>query len=134
LETGIPARLSPAEGRRFGITLGLAFLALAGLLYWRTFPTGSAVTAALGILLLVAGLILPTHLGTVSRGWMKLGAAISVVTTPVFMGVVYFLVLTPTGLIMRMIGRNPLKPARAGGTHWVTRAENHRRSSLDRQF
>ena len=116
------------------MTLGLAFLVLAGLLYWRHFPTGSAVTAALGILLLVAGLILPTHLGPVSRGWMKIGAAISVVTTPVFMGVVYFLVLTPTGLIMRMIGRNPLKPARAEGTHWVTRAEVNRRSSLDRQF
>jgi hypothetical protein len=134
LETGIPARLSPAEGRRFGSTLGLAFLALAGLLYWRHFPTGSSVTAALGMLLLAAGLILPTHLGPVSRGWMKIGAAISVVTTPVFMGLVYVLVLTPTGLIMRMFGRNPLKPARAGGPHWVARAEVNRRSSLDRQF
>ena len=134
METGIPARLTPAEGRRFGVTLGLAFLAVAGLLYWRGFLPGSSVAAALGILLLVAGLILPTHLGPVSRGWMKIGLAISVVTTPVFMAVIYYLVLTPTGLIMRLLGRNPLVPAREAGTYWATRAEANRRSNLDRQF
>jgi hypothetical protein len=67
-------------------------------------------------------------------GWMKIGLAISVVTTPVFMAGVYFLVLTPTGLLMRLFGRNPLKPAREAGSYWVTRPEGQRRSSLDRQF
>ena len=134
METGIPARLSAAEGRRFGVTVGLAFIAVAGLLYWRGFLTGSSVAGALGILLLAAGLILPTHLGPVFRGWMKIGLAISVVTTPIFMALIHFLVLTPTGLIMRLIGRNPLVPARDPGTHWVTRSETNRRSNLDRQF
>ena len=134
METRIPARLSAAEGRRFGLTVGLAFLAVAGVLYWRGFLTASSVAAALGMLLLVAGLILPTLLGPVFRGWMKIGLAISVVTTPVFMAGVYFLVLTPTGLLMRLFGRNPLKPSRDAGSYWVSRPEGQRRSSLDRQF
>ena len=134
METRIPARLSAAEGRRFGVVVGLAFGALAGLLYWRGFETGSAIAAALGILLCVAGVMVPAHLGPVFRAWMKVGLAISVVTTPVFMGIVYYLVLTPTGLLMRLFGRHPLQPARAAGTFWVTRAENDRRSNLDRQF
>ena len=134
LETGIPARLSSAEGRRFGLTVGLAFCALGGLLYWRGFPTGSIVAASLGILLLIAGMLAPAHLGPVFRAWMKLALLISKVTTPLFMAVVYFLVLTPIGLIMRVFAHRPLVSAGKGGTHWVTRGESARRSDLERQF
>ncbi len=48
------------------------------------------------------------------------------------MGVVYFLVLTPSGLLMRVFRRNPLKHQRAETGYWVTKEA--RRSNLQRQF
>jgi hypothetical protein len=50
---------------------------------------------------------------------------LSKVTTPVFMGVVYFLVISPMGLIMRLFGRNPLVHRPAGDGYWLRREPHH---------
>ena len=59
-------------------------------------------------------------LGPVQRAWMGLAHAISKVTTPIFMGVVYFLVLTPIGLLRRALGRQAVARTRSASS-WMTR-------------
>jgi saxitoxin biosynthesis operon SxtJ-like protein len=130
----VPARLSRAEGRKFGLTVGIAFLALAGLLIWRAKPVGAAVAGTLGTLLVLGGLVIPTRLGPVERGWMRLAQVISRVTTPVFMAIVYFLVITPIGWIVRLAGHRPLVRTAADGSYWVSRRPGERQSTLSRQF
>jgi len=134
LASGIPARLSPAEGRKFGLTLGGAFLGLAVLLWWRG-RHGAVYSGAAGLGLIGAGLLAPTLLGPVHRAWMGLAHQMSKVTTPIFMGVVYFAVLTPIGLGMRLFGRNRLIASLEGGGYWVSRSdEREQRGDLTRQF
>ena len=128
----VPARLTAAEGRKFGLTVGIAFLALATLVAWRGHAIVATTLGLLGAVLSVSGLLIPKRLGPVQRGWMALALAISKVTTPIVMGVVYFLVLTPTGILRRTLGRDPLVPP-AKGTVWFTRS-NDDRSDLTRQF
>ena len=130
----VPARLSRAEGRKFGLTVGIAFLVLAGLLTWRGKPIGAAVAGALGALLVLGGLLIPTRLGPVERAWMGLARAISRVTTPVFMAIVYFLVITPIGWMVRLAGHRPLVRSAADGSYWVNRQPGERQSTLSRQF
>jgi hypothetical protein len=101
---GIPARLTAAEGRKFGFTVGTAFLVLGGIVMWRGKQRTATVLLTLGGLLIVAALVAPTALGPVERGWMKLAHLISKVTTPIFMGVTYFIVITPIGYIRRLAG------------------------------
>jgi len=60
--------LSSAEGRRFGLTVGAAFLVLGGALAWRGRAV-APVALALGALLLAAGVIVPTRLGPITRAW-----------------------------------------------------------------
>jgi len=50
----------------------------------------------------------PALLGPVFRLWMKFGLAISKITTPLILGIVFFLVITPFGIVMRIFGRDPL--------------------------
>jgi hypothetical protein len=133
LETGIRARLSPAEGRKFGLTLGAAFLALTGLLWWRGHEIPMFVTGALGSLLILAGLAIPGRLSPVHGAWMGLAHAISKVTTPVFMGIVYFVVLTPAGVLVRLIKGNPLMRQHSAESTWVMR-EAGQRTDMRRQF
>jgi hypothetical protein len=130
----VPARLSPAEGRRFGLVIGTAFLALAALLWWRARPIGAGVLTSAGAALILAGWLVPSRLGPVRRAWMRLAVTVSRVTTPVFLALVYYLVVTPMGLIMRLIGYRPLTRARRPGTVWVARPSDRRRSDLRRQF
>lgn len=134
----IPARLTgpytAAAGRRFGFTVGAAFLVFAGIAFWRGHPTVTTILAALGGTLGLGALVAPASLGPVERAWMRLALAISKVTTPIFMGVLYFLVLTPAGILRRTLGSNPLvhRPA-AGGGVWADRSESSR-SNLERLF
>ena len=128
----VPARLTAAQGRRFGVTVGIAFLVLAGLLWWRAHPVMSTVAASLGGALVLAGAVIPDRLGPVQRGWMRFAFAISKVTTPVHMAIVYVLVLTPIGLIRRTAGKNPLV-GRSSHTRWEERGAQSR-SDLHRQF
>jgi hypothetical protein len=135
----LPARLTASEGRKFGVTVGLAFAALASIAWWREAPAAATVFAVLGGSLLLAGLLIPARLGPVQRGWMRFALLISKVTTPVLMGVIYFVIITPVGLIRRAMGHNSLvrrtgAPELASGGVWVQRPPDKARSDLNRQY
>lgn len=134
MAAGIPARLTVAQGRRFGLTVGGAFLVFAAIAWWRGSPTATNVFGALGAVLSVAGLAVPTMLGPVERAWMKLAHLISKVTTPIVMGVMYLLVLTPVGLLRRTLGGNPMVHTPDGGSYWKSRPAGSRTGNLTRQF
>ncbi len=134
MASAIPARLSPAEGRKFGLTVGGAFLVLAALLWWRGRPA-APVFAALGGVLAAGALLAPTRLGPIERVWMGAAHLISKVTTPIFMGIVYFAVLTPIGFVKRIFGRNTMDTQLHNGSYWVSRENaGQPQSSLERQF
>ncbi|MGH7571235.1 MAG: SxtJ family membrane protein [Gemmatimonadota bacterium] len=133
MERTAAARLTPAEGRRFAFTLAPAFAALGGLVWWRGEPRVAILLVAIGVALALAGLVAPRHLGPVQRGWMGLAQAISRLTTPILLGIVYYGVITPTGLLRRTIGGNPLRRSRDAPTSWVGRRDAPR-SDLERQF
>ena len=135
MEEGIPARLTPGEGRKFAFTVGGAFAGLGLLAWYRNHAGAAAVLGGIGLVLFLAGFAVPARLGPVRRAWMGAAHGISRVTTPIFMGLVYFGVITPTGLVMRALGRNPLVHAEADGGFWTARAPGARRSqSMERQF
>lgn len=130
----IRAGLTAAEGRKFAFTVGGAFLVLALITWWRQHPTLMTVFGSLAGVLGVLGLVVPTALGPVERAWMGLAHLISKVTTPIFMGIVFFLVIGPVSLIMTILGKRPLRNDPKATTYWHTRPEGERRSDLSRQF
>jgi hypothetical protein len=132
LETRVPARLTAAEGRKFGFTVGLAFAVLAGITWWRDHPVLMQVFAWLAAALILAGALIPGRLGPVNRAWMQLALLISRVTTPVFLGIVYFLVISPIGLLMRLVGKNPLRHRPENGSLWLSRSGG--RGTMSNQF
>lgn len=135
MEGGVPARLTRAQGRTFGLTVGGAFLAIGAFLWWRGHLKTAAVLGAIGFVLAAAGLAIPTRLGGVERGWMRMAVALSRFTTPIVMGVIYFLVVMPTGLARRAFGANPMVHRAVDGSFWKPRPEGRRRTgSLRRQF
>lgn len=134
LAATVSARLSAAEGRKFGLTVGSAFLVFAGIALWREHSRVSTTLAVLGGLFAFGGLIVPTQMGPVMGAWMRLALAISKVTTPIIMSLVYFLVITPIGVVMRLVGHRPLAEAAQDGSHWKAKPPLERRSDLRRQF
>ena len=131
----IRAGLTAAQGRKFAFTVGGAFFVFAAITWWRQHPTMMTVFASLGGAFAVAGLVAPTALGPVERAWMGLAHLISKVTTPIFMGIVYFVVLTPISLGMRLAGRRPMVHEAGDMGFWFDRgAAKPEPARMERQF
>ena len=133
MAAGTPARLTKSEGRRFGLTVGSAFLLLATVLWWRDRPIAMSIMGVIGSALLLGALLVPGSLGPVNRAWMGLADVLSRVTTPLFLGIVYFAVFTPIGMLRRALGHRTLDHEAVDGSLWIVRSEP-RRSDLGRQF
>ncbi len=134
MEARIPARLTTAEGRRFGLVVGTAFLVLAALSAWRGHQVPPRVLGGIGALLIVGGLLAPAQMGPVHAAWMKLALVISRVTTPIFMGIVYFLVLTPTAVLRRVVGGNPMRHQATEGSYWMKHSTSADKDAMLHQF
>lgn len=95
--------------REFGLVTGGIVGALFGLFFpWileRPIPRWPWVIC--GVLVLMA-LAVPMALGPVYKWWMKFGLLMSKITTPIIMGLVFYIVLTPMGLIMRLGGKDSM--------------------------
>ena len=131
----IPARLTAAEGRKFGFTVGLAFVFFGLLMLWRQHVTRAEIVLGLGGVLVLAALVAPTALGPVERAWMGLAHLISKVTTPIFMGIVYFVVIAPIWFVRRLSGASPMATAKPSASRWQPHTPPaDPRESMEHQF
>jgi hypothetical protein len=118
------------EGRIFALTVAGGFLAVALLAMRRAryrVEDAALVLSAIGVL---AGLLIPGRLGPARRAWMKLGEAIGYVTTPIIMGILYYVVVTPIAFMRRLA--KPRRPATESG--WHQRPPLPPRERMERQF
>ena len=111
-----------SSDRSFGLVFA-GFFALLTLHNWwhggRAWPIELAVAA----LCLAAALIRPHLLHWPNRAWTKLGSVLGAIVTPIVMGLLFFLVVTPIGLLMRVAGKDSLRRhgPRHGDSYWIVR-------------
>jgi hypothetical protein len=95
--------------RKFGLTVGGILSALAlifflrhkhHILYW--------VCVTVGPTLLVAGLVAPVLLGPVERVWMTFARVLGWINARILLSVVFFVMVAPVSLLLRLFGRDPL--------------------------
>jgi hypothetical protein len=109
--------------RKFGLTVGGTFLVLGTISWWRGHTIPPRVLWTLGTLLFVPGLVWPTVLAPVERGWMRFAGVLAYVNTRIILGVVFYLVLVPIGVLRRLLKGDPLGRHVDPNTtsHWVKR-------------
>jgi hypothetical protein len=88
--------------RSFGWTFAVVF-ALVSIFH----PWVLAIAAAIALITLTRA----EWLAPLKRGWMKFGALMHRVVSPVIMGIIFFGVFTPVGVVMRAFGRDAMKRA-----------------------
>ncbi|WP_394766407.1 SxtJ family membrane protein [uncultured Paludibaculum sp.] len=108
--------------RSFGLVFACAFLAIALLPAWK----GHAIriwALPIAALFLVLALAKPSILTPLNRYWTRLGILLGKVVGPIAAGVLFFGVVTPVGVLMRLSGKDPLKLRfeRETGSYWVAR-------------
>jgi len=129
-------RLAGSSNRSFGLVFAGAFLLIA---FGPLLSGGSiriwGVTVAL--LFGTSALVAPALLAPLNRLWTSLGHLLHKIVSPVVLGIMFFLVITPMGVAMRLLGKDPLRLRRDRGisTYWIERTPPGPRSdSFTDQF
>ncbi len=110
--------------RSFGLTVGGILLVIAAARsYFHGLGWVQYGLAAIGVVLILLGLVAPQSLTSLHRAWDKLGLILFRVVNPVVLGLIYGIVIVPVGLLMRLTGRDPLRLKSDAGaeSYWIVR-------------
>lgn len=128
--------IQPSSNRSFGIVFAIVF----GLIGAVPLLSGNGVRAwslAVAAAFLVLAFALPVALTRLNRIWLHFGLLLHRIVSPVMLGIMFFLVVTPTGFLMRLLGKDPLRLHReeTAPTYWIDRnPPGPPPESFDRQF
>ncbi len=121
------------SNRSFGIVFFFVFLIISlwPLLNKNELRVWSIIVA---IIFLILGLVNSNFLTPLNKLWFKFGKLLGSIVAPIVMGIVFFLVITPTGIIMKMLGKDLLnkKYNNKIKSYWINREKS--KSSMKQQF
>ena len=125
-----------ASNRSFGLVFLFAFLAIAVFLWWHGSRWAVSFAAA-GLAFGGLALLAPRTLAPLNWLWTQFGLILHRLISPIVITALFFLVITPVGLLMRLCGQRPLnlKFDAAAKTYWMSRnPPGPRPGSLRRQY
>jgi len=119
--------------KSFGILFFIVF-AIIGLYPLLSFNFVRIWALVIALIFLFLGLAKPSVLKPLNTGWIKLGEILGKIIAPIVMLLVFFIVITPIGLMLRLFGKDilGLKFSEKVKTYWITRDKNI--GSMKRQF
>jgi len=121
--------------REFGLVTGVIVAVLFGLFFpWfleRSFPLWPwVVFGVIG----AWGLVAPLSLRPVYRAWMRFGLLLSKITTPIIMGLVFYVVITPFALVLKIAGKDAMRRKFNEGDTYRTARGKIRADSLEHPY
>jgi len=122
--------------RKFGITIGLLLMVIAGFLFWRGRESFEILLVS-GFVLFVLGFVIPVVLKPIYWIWMILAIVLGWIMTRVILSLLFYIVITPIGTLSRLSGNRflDLKWNRTTATYWNYRNTKQRNSEdFEKQF
>jgi hypothetical protein len=111
-----------SSDRSFGLVFAVVFLVLA---CWPLFHGETPRWWALGIavVFVVIAILKPVLLGGLNRQWLKFGLLLGKVVSPVALGILFYCVVAPIGVLVRLTGKDPLRLKLDSGadSYWISR-------------
>ena len=88
----------------------------------------------LSLIFLVLGILNSRFLTPLNKLWYKFGIFLGSIASPIVMGIVFFMVVTPVGLIMRFLGKDVLRinKNKLASTYWINREKQ--KTTMKKQF
>jgi len=127
------SKIKISSNRSFGLVFFILFLVIS---LWPFIHVGQfrIWSAVISIVFLILGLMNSKLLTPLNRLWFKFGMFLGAIVAPVVMGIIFFLVVTPTGFLMRMMGKDLLrrKYDKSNKSYWIKRDKSS--SSMKQQF
>ena len=129
-------KTSDRDLRKFGLMVGGVFL-LLGLLFLARHPNRTPYFVWPGGILMIAGAIIPRAIKWIYIAWMSVAFVLGFVMAHVILALLFFLIITPLGLIARLSGKDflSLKLDRSAKSYWIPRVKKTKTTEdYERQF
>lgn len=113
-----------ASERNFGLVFCVVFGVIAVYGWWRSCTlTSVSIFAIMSIVILLLGVFAPKTLEHPNRLWAKFGALLALFMTPIIVALVFLIAVTPSGLLMRLFGKDSMKRRmdKKATTYWIKR-------------
>ena len=120
------------NNKSFGILFFIVFLLVA---IWPVLESGSirVWSLVISIIFLILGIINSKILTPLKSGWIKFGEILGKVIAPIVMGFIYFIIITPIGILIRLLGKDLLNiKYNKDKSYWIKRSKNI--NTMKRQF
>ncbi len=124
---------SQSSNKSFGLLFFVVFLIL-GLWPLKNADNINFYFILISLIFLILGLINSKILSPLNKSWIKLGEILGIMIAPIVMAFVYFIILVPVSLIVRIFGKDllGLKFLKEKETYWIKRKKNI--GSMKKQF
>ena len=119
-------------GRSFGIIFFIFFLIVS---FWPEFDLKKIklFPFVIAIIFFSLAIIAPKYLLPLNSAWIKLGELLGKFISPIVMALIYFLVITPIAIMLKIFGKDLLKiKFNKDSTYWTNRKKNM--GSMKKQF
>ena len=121
-----------SSNKSFGIVFAIVFFLIA---LWPIINSNDIRIWSLivSIIFLILGLMNSSILTPINKIWFRLGILLGNFIAPIVMGIIFFFVVTPIGLIMRLLGRDLIKLKKNNeNSYWIEKKDAE--SSMRKQF
>ena len=124
---------SQSSNKSFGLLFFVVFL-IIGLWPLKNGENLNIYFITASVVFLILGLLNSKLLTPLNKSWIKLGEILGIIIAPIVMALVYFVILTPVSLIVRMFGKDllSLKLLKEKETYWIERKKSL--GSMKKQF
>ena len=111
-----------SDFRKFGVTIGVFLMVVAGFLFWRGRESFEVLLIS-GLILCVLGLTIPVILKPIYWVWMVFATILGWIMTRVILSLLFYVVITPIGVFSRLFGNQflELKWDKSKDSYWNPR-------------
>lgn len=113
------AKTHPKPERAFGLSVGTVLMLIAAFAVWRERYLTAEILGGVGAVLVVLGYLKPLWLYWPSKVWWRMALALGYVNARVILTVAFGVLLTPIGLIWRVLGKDPMAKRQANWRGWT---------------
>jgi len=120
------------SNRSFGIVFFVVFILIG---FYPLLKDGNLniISILIGIIFLILGILNSRFLTPLNKIWFKFGIFLGQIISPIVMGIIFFLVVTPIAFIMRVLGKDVLKLKKnTDNSYWIKKTDL--KSKMKNQF
>ena len=125
-------KIKMGSNKSFGIVFFVVFLIIA---FWpfANLTSFKIWPLIISIIFLILGLMSSKILSPLNKIWFKFGILLGSIVSPIVMSIIFFVIITPIGIIMKMLGKDLLnKKYNKQNSYWIIK--DNSKNSMKRQF